>query len=896
MARRVELGDWDAFVLSAREGSFADAARELGLTAAAVAKRVTGLENALGVKLLERGSRGVQLSSDGRELYAGAVALLDQARSLVEPATDPLRISGVREVTGRRSAPSTEAVLSETERILAQIFHSSPAGIVISSADGSRIHDVNDAYCNLTGYSREELLSRDFSVTELWDEPRERDGLLDRLGESTESQSEMSLTIRRKDGQSRFVAVVVQHVDVGGSPRLFATVRDVTERTMAERRSAHRSAQQQVLADAGLKALTATSIEETMDALLTLIAGEFTASTAVLARHDLDDSRLVAVAAAPDRPLGSPEVGVDVLEILERGSPVVIDNLRADRRFRHDPLARGRRSAAVAIVRGSPRPWGLLIAYSPEPAAFDQADLYFLRSAANLLAGVIQRERDQAYLKETERSMADAYAPLDNLQEQLPIGLGFVDPDLRYRRVNPALAAMVGLDVDEIVGRTVAEISPASWPAWEAQYDRVLRDRTPIVNVPAERETPDGGIVHRLVSLYPVDSGGTFLGIGLAVVDVTARFELERRVQHGQRLEAVGQLAAGVAHDFNNLLMAVLGHARALQRGADADNGNRAYAIAEIAVRAGEVAQQLVTFAGQNSGRPRAVAIDGELSATVRMLEASLGERIELTLALDGEPVVMIDRGRLQQILINLCVNARDAMPDGGRLELVSSTVDVGERGSWQLEVIDSGAGMSQATMSRIFDPFFTTKSAGSGMGLSTVYGIVRDAGGEIAVSSTVGVGTTFTVRLPLAEREDVSSVATSAASPPHLSADIRGARILLVEDDEIIREMLGQALIDAGLEVVAAADGFEALERASSGSEIDLVVTDTVMPGPSGPELVARLRVRRPDLPAIVMSGYGVDEGSEEERFLLKPFSPDELIAQIDAALTDAGSFSQRG
>jgi two-component system cell cycle sensor histidine kinase/response regulator CckA len=382
--------------------------------------------------------------------------------------------------------------------------------------------------------------------------------------------------------------------------------------------------------------------------------------------------------------------------------------------------------------------------------------------------------------------------------------------------------------------------------------------------------------------------------------DVTEQIQLEAQLRQAQKMDAVGRLAGGVAHDFNNLLTVISGYSDFILAASPPGDERRADAeeIRRAADRAAQLTQQLLAFSRKQVLHPQVLDLNAVVGDASRMLRRLIGEdiRLELHLAPDAG-AVRIDAGQLQQVLMNLAVNARDAMPLGGRLTIATAPVGVAREepalpeplppGEYvRLAVTDTGAGMTPEVQARAFEPFFTTKEMGkgTGLGLSTVYGVVTQSRGRLRVDSAPGRGTTLEIFLPRTERSDV-------AAPPAAAAAEEGGTeiILLVEDDAMLRRLSEAALGRAGYRVLAAADAAEALRlaREHAGS-IDLVVTDVVMPGMPGPELVARLEATRPELRVLYVSGYtehaalhaGVSERSVS--FLAKPFGVEALTRRV--------------
>jgi two-component system, cell cycle sensor histidine kinase and response regulator CckA len=393
----------------------------------------------------------------------------------------------------------------------------------------------------------------------------------------------------------------------------------------------------------------------------------------------------------------------------------------------------------------------------------------------------------------------------------------------------------------------------------------------------------------RWSSTMQYDQAGAAAGIVTIGEDVTERRELEARLLHAQKLEAVGRLAGGVAHDFNNLLTAIGGYAEFLIAGFDADAPRRedALEIARASGRAAALTSQLLAFSRRQVLRPEVLDAGEVVAGLENLLSRLLGAQVELTTSAEPGCLVEADRGQLEQVITNLAVNARDAMPDGGRLSIDARRIE--RDGSYvELAVSDTGHGMDTDTLSHVFEPFFTTKSKdeGTGLGLATVYGIVAQSGGDVLVSSAPDAGSIFRVLLPLSE-----GAVTAPAEPVEEPAAPGAETILLVEDEEMIRRLVRDVLTRSGYTVYDAPAGAPALELLRShDGEIDLLLTDVVMPGMSGPALARIATDERPSLRVLFTSGYTNEPeqivGALDSAFLGKPFSPQALVAKVREVL----------
>ncbi|MEX2661135.1 MAG: PAS domain S-box protein [Vicinamibacterales bacterium] len=449
----------------------------------------------------------------------------------------------------------------------------------------------------------------------------------------------------------------------------------------------------------------------------------------------------------------------------------------------------------------------------------------------------------------------------------------------------------------ELTGQHFSRLfDPADLPALDAAFRQTLEGSAE----PTESRLIDksGGVRYVQISARAVHEAGQISGMTGFAVDVTRQRQAEEQLQASQRLEAVGRLAGGVAHDFNNLLVVILGFADLALDRLGPDDPARASIdqICRAGERAAALIRQLLAFSRRQVLKPEVIDLNDVVGGIESMLLRLIGEDVRFRTKLrPGLEPVLADPGQIEQVLMNLVVNARDAMPGGGTLtiETTRGTEAKGTAGWVVLRVRDTGRGMDAATKAQIFEPFFTTKpqGEGTGLGLSPVYGIVKQSGGTISVDTAPGRGTTFTLAFP----PDTSGTPPVRRSPVReLGAGGRGTEtILIVEDEDGVRDLAYRFLSTAGYEVIAAANAADA-ERAfgEDGRRIDLLLTDVVMPRMNGDELAARLCARRPDLRVLFMSGYsGAKLSAQFEahapaRLVSKPFTRMELSRRVREAL----------
>ena len=457
-----------------------------------------------------------------------------------------------------------------------------------------------------------------------------------------------------------------------------------------------------------------------------------------------------------------------------------------------------------------------------------------------------------------------------------------------YLEANDVYCALVGRTRDEVVGRHFSEFTVAA-EGGEYVLPAILAGEPGPFRFEGALRNADGDSVpvRVTISLVRDDTGDPLYTVAI-LESIAAQRRLEEQIRQKQKMEAIGQLAGGVAHDFNNLLTVIGGNVLLLgltQLPEDA----RGYVseISTAADRAGALTRQLLTFSRAQEPELREIALNELVSGLEPMLTRLIGADVEVEPQLEPElPLVLADPVQLELVLLNLAANARDAMPGGGRLTI--RTESAGDEVA--LSVADTGTGMDDATRQRVFEPFFTTKKAGegTGLGLANVYGIVLRAGGEIEVQSELGAGTTFRVTLPSLPPE---AVLARLDDEDDEALPGRSGCVLFVDDEPSVRRIAGVALARAGHEPVLAASGLEALELLARGQEVDLLVTDVVMPGMNGIELAERVRSEHPEIGILFVSGYAdrvlsSHDGDGPVEVLDKPFTPAALADRVARAL----------
>lgn len=508
--------------------------------------------------------------------------------------------------------------------------------------------------------------------------------------------------------------------------------------------------------------------------------------------------------------------------------------------------------------------------------------------------------------KTIRQALEDSETRFEKFFEEAPLGVALIDRDGTVKDCNAALAKLLARPIDSVQGKPYTEmIDMTDWPSTTSIISRISNGE--IINDPIEVRL----WVNETNSALPCQMFARQFGegahIALHFIDLTKQKNLETQFIQSQKMQAVGQLAGGIAHDFNNLLTAIIGFCDLLLlRHKPGDPSfSDIQQIKQNSNRAANLVRQLLAFSRQQTLRPQVQDITDILTEVSHLLRRLIGVNIELKLVHGNDlGMVKVDGGQMEQVLVNMAVNARDAMPDGGSLTIGTRALhntssmtfgeDVMPVGDWVvIDVKDTGTGIPPDVLKRIFEPFFTTKDVGkgTGLGLATVYGIVRQTGGYLGVESVVGQGTTFSIYLPRVNEEEVANTQTVSA-PEETESDLTGtSRILLVEDEDAVRTFSTRALTNKGYEVLTAEHGeaglavFKELDK-----PIDLLITDVMMPGMDGPTLAKEIRAVTPNLKIIFVSGYTEeklkDTLGEGIYFLPKPFTLKQLATKVKEVL----------
>ena len=556
--------------------------------------------------------------------------------------------------------------------------------------------------------------------------------------------------------------------------------------------------------------------------------------------------------------------------VLGSSEPVIVRDTRTITAFEIPEFVRshGVVSGMSVIIPGLKSPWGILEAQSRRGRAFVEDDFHFLQSIANVISTANARKH-----AEVEREHLAAFV------EHNPNPVIELDSDAEVIYCNDAAR----VTTSALQKQQPAELLPENI---QGIVRSCLADDSDVLN----EEAKIGGRTFSW-SFFPIARIGRVHGYA---VDVTERLSLEAQLRQSQKMEAIGQLAAGVAHDFNNILTIMQGLVRRLGLTASREQNEMLEQLFETTERSASLTRQLLAFSRKQVLQPRVLSLGDVMERMSRMLQRVIGEHITLTVECATDvPAIEADAAMLEQIALNLAVNARDAMPRGGELTISTDTTEItvdGANKKWvRLRVRDTGCGISQEIRARIFEPFFTTKEVGkgTGLGLATVFGIVKQHGGLIDVESQVDHGSAFIILFPPTDKALENTVQFTA----NTAAKGGTETILLVEDEPILRELAGTILEDAGYKVLGAEQSAEAFDLWNRHqSEIDLLLTDMVLPGGmTGRELAVDLQKRKPDLKVIYTTGYTqdvIETNTDPTNFLQKPYPPETLMRTVRLCL----------
>jgi PAS domain S-box-containing protein len=805
------------------------------------------------------------------------------------------------------------------------VIDSSPLGIVLLDRAG-RVLSWNEAARAMYGFADDAVLGHEPP----WIRADRRDGYAQRFGDElaglAPTRNDWEAT--RGDGSSLIVSTSSAPLRDGAGEvtGLVAMVADITERTHLEEELRRQNAELLALNETSIALIDRLDVNGVLETIVARAAGLLGSPSGYLYLVDPDGEKLEAAIALGSfagliaRPLVRGEGLGGRVWAEER--TVVVDEYAAWGGRVVDYDARGYHAIAGVPIRSGDRVTGVLGVGLDEPGrTFTEGELALLARFAHLASLALENarlyesaQRELGERRATEEELRRSQELYRSLVESSRDHIVLIDLDGTVRYQSPSWSEL-GWEPGELVGRNMAELMhPEDLPPVAAVIVEAIKGGRPTPTVGRVLRRDGSWLELEGMPTAVLGPDGRTQTIQVVARDVSERLraaeeraKLEARLRQATKMEAVGRLAGGIAHDFNNLLTAIGGYGElALARLADDDSVRRPV---EDMVRAGERAArltgQLLAFSRRQVLQPEVLCLNDVVLGVETMLARLLGERVEIVTELDpGLGSARADRGQLEQVLVNLAINARDAMPAGGRVRIETANAVVDEEFCERhvgaqpgecvvLRVVDEGEGMDAATLAQVFEPFFTTKEPGrgTGLGLSTVYGIVKQTGGWVWAASEPGAGSTFSVYLPR-----IWELAAPRPVEP-APAKLEGSEtVLLVEDEAVVRMLVCEMLERAGFTVLEAPDAARARDLAA-GHEgtIDLLLTDVVMPGMSGPELAAELVDERPDLRVLFTSGYteGALDGEgalrEGQAFLAKPFTAAALAQKLRGLLDAA-------
>jgi PAS domain S-box-containing protein len=774
----------------------------------------------------------------------------------------PAILSIGREISERKKI---EKALIESEKKFEMAFRTSPYAITITRISDGKLIDVNDAFTTITGYSREEALNSSSVTLQLWHDEEDRNGVLRDLaaGKTVVGQE---FRYRTKSGET-IIGLFSGHVlMIGSEPCVLSSINIITERKKME--EALKISEEKHRALYNNAPLAYQSLDENGILL------------------DVNPAWLEILGYERDEVIGQPFKDFLDLEM----KPLFVKRFAEFKRRGHISDAQFR------MVHKSGDYRDVLF----EGRVGRSADGTFLQTYC-VFQDISDSTRTERALRESEEryrrlftSMLEGFAVHEIILDSRgkPV-------DYRFLAVNPAFMKLTGLGAD-IVGKTVKEVLPQIETKWIETYGKVALTGEPV-------EFEDFGedlAKHWYITAFqnaPMQFACIFQDVTERKRVAKERERLQDQLQQAMKMEAIGRLAGGIAHDFNNLLTGIIGNVgMALMDLADDDPLNDTLKeVNKAAERAAELTHQLLSFSRKQLIEPKVVNLDEIVANLNKMLVRLIGEDIRLiTTQTDRLWAVKVDPGQFEQILVNLAINARDAMPNGGELTIETANVYLDDdyckrhaavkAGYYvMIAVSDTGHGMDEETQRHIFEPFFTTKEKGrgTGLGLATIYGAVKQAEGLIDVYSEYGHGSTFRIYLPRVEE----SVEPTETKLPEMSVPGGDETVLLAEDEEVVRSFTIKILSRLGYRVISASNGAEALETAEGHQgPIALLMTDVVMPGMNGRQLADQLLAIRPELKVLYTSGYTssaitkkgvIDDGLE---FIAKPYTLQSLAIKI--------------
>ncbi len=824
---------------------------------------------------------------------------VEALRDAFEHGTTPdfPQVQSLAATTPPTNGHTVEVTPSLEKAYFEQLLENAPEAISIIG-DEFKIVRINAEFARMFGYTAAEAIGKRIDHLIV---PPDRYAETAWIAETIKSQRKVSIETRRRNKDGSLVEVLLSTAPVlvnGKKVGSYASYRDITEQKRTEELNA-------ALYAIAARSQSAEDLQQFFAAIHTIVGQLMNARNFYISLYD-PQSQLLSFPYFVDDQDSTPtpkRLGRGLTEyVLRSGEPLL-----ATPAVFEDLVRRGEGELigapsldwlGVPLKSGTTCIGALVVQSYNENSRFSDRDREILKFVSQQLAAAIEHKRYEEALRRSE-------ARSRSLILSAAFGICRCTLGGRFLDVNPALINMLGHvaveDLLKLNARTDVFVQPQ-------ELDRLAEDhrRTGSLNgVEVQWKRKDGRvIIVRLSGCAAISSDEPEEVLELIAEDITDRRQLEEQLRQAQKMDAVGRLAGGVAHDFNNLLMVINGYTEVLleQLEAGSTMHHKVQSIQQAADRAATLTRQLLAFSRKQLLELKVVDVNSVIGDMERLLRPLIGENIELITHLSPETGhTRADAGQLEQVIMNLVVNAKDAMPDGGKLTVQSADVTVRQNFSEHrfiqpgryavISVSDTGHGMDKETQSRIFEPFFTTKEKGkgTGLGLSTVYGIVKQSNGYVFTQSELGAGTTFYVYLPRVEDS------AEELSPVKVQPNEAGGceTVLLVEDEESVRELVRVTLASRGYNVIEAENGECGLRLAEDYKEhIDILITDVVMPGIGGRELAKKLLSLRPGISVLYLSGYTEDavvtQGAlgPTNAFLQKPVTLQKLAKKVREVL----------
>ncbi len=793
--------------------------------------------------------------------------------------------------------PALEPNLSATPEQLSALLDCARELLAILSPDGIILH-ASTGSARVLDLRPEELVGRALSEFVHADDEKAARGLLQKIDEAPNGTRKVRCRLRGKTGEWRWFEATISNCL--GNPSVDGLVASFVDVTALHRMEAER----QVISEI-VHALNQTAnLDQLLEGIHQALKKVLYAENCFVALHDEKEDTFYFPFFEDQYDVVPPpqKVGRSCTAFVFRtGSAMLIPQSEFDRLAQQGEveLVGSPSPAWLGVPLKTPRATigVLVVQHYQNESAYDMRDLEFLDSVGGHIALAIERRRSEELLRKSESVFRLLFS-----HNPLPTWV-MDDETLQFIQVNEAAVRQYGFAPEEFSRMTLLDIRPEEKSASLDVRPRTDDSAGRFQGVCKHRKKDGKDFEVELIS-HQFDYAGRRVRLVVAQ-DISERHILEQQLRQAQKMEAVGRLAGGVAHDFNNLLMVIKGHTELLMNALPhVDPMSRKISqIDRAADRAAALTKQLLAFSRMQVLQPRVMNLNGVVEDMGKLLPRLIGEDVELGIRMAQDlGKIRVDASQMEQIIMNLAVNARDAMPAGGRLIIETSNADLDRTYNTThpivkpgryvlLAVSDTGTGMDAETQAHIFEPFFTTKEPGkgTGLGLATVYGVVKQSGGFIWVYSELGKGTSFKIYLPRVDQpEDKGSLPVAFSEAP------RGTEtILLAEDEQDVREVAREFLESGGYTVIEAHNGAEALRLAAEhNTAVDLLVTDMVMPGMTGKELAVRLQHQHSGLGVIYMSGYSEQTAAETTqvdasmRLLTKPFSRGSILRAVREAL----------